>query len=176
MAVSLSALRAGRASPPRNLPGTHFCWRLSRPQGHSAAGRIRSIEKIHLIGTRTRDLLVCSIVPQPTTLPRAPFVGKTNRKYIFSPVCTSPTHEVIMWTMRETGRTLYALEVTTATWALFTWTIWWPATTVFPGRLGNEKGLFSHLVDLTILNAHVRVHSAMNFFSPYLLTIRSHNL
>jgi hypothetical protein len=29
-------------------------------------------KKIHLIGTRTRDLPVCSIVPQPTTLPRAP--------------------------------------------------------------------------------------------------------
>jgi hypothetical protein len=23
------------------IPGTHFCYRLSRPQGHSAAGRIR---------------------------------------------------------------------------------------------------------------------------------------
>jgi hypothetical protein len=34
---------------------------------------MRSIEKkIHLIGTRTRDLPACSIVPQPTTLPRAP--------------------------------------------------------------------------------------------------------
>jgi hypothetical protein len=21
--------------PPGNTPGTHFCWRLSRPQGHS---------------------------------------------------------------------------------------------------------------------------------------------
>jgi len=30
--------------PPGNIPGTHFCWRLSRPQGHSAAGRIRSMK------------------------------------------------------------------------------------------------------------------------------------
>jgi hypothetical protein len=75
MVVRLSALRAGHALPPRNLPGTHFCWRLSRPQGHSAAGRIRYIEKIHLIGTRTRDLPACSIVPQPTTLPRAPYIN-----------------------------------------------------------------------------------------------------
>jgi hypothetical protein len=28
-------------------------------------------KKIHLIGTRTRDLPACSIVPQPTTIPRA---------------------------------------------------------------------------------------------------------
>jgi hypothetical protein len=26
--------------PPGNAPGTHLCWRLSRPQGHSAIGRI----------------------------------------------------------------------------------------------------------------------------------------
>jgi len=26
--------------PPGNTPGTHFCWRLSRPQGRSAIGRI----------------------------------------------------------------------------------------------------------------------------------------
>jgi hypothetical protein len=30
---------------PRKIPGTHFCQRLNRPQGHSAPGRIRSIEK-----------------------------------------------------------------------------------------------------------------------------------
>jgi len=29
--------------PPGNTPGTHFCCRLSRPQCHSAAGRIMSI-------------------------------------------------------------------------------------------------------------------------------------
>jgi len=26
--------------PPGNIPGTHFCLRLSRLQGHSAVGRI----------------------------------------------------------------------------------------------------------------------------------------
>jgi hypothetical protein len=30
--------------PPRNIPGTHFCYRLSRLQGHSAAGRIMSMK------------------------------------------------------------------------------------------------------------------------------------
>jgi hypothetical protein len=29
------------------------------------------LKKIHLFGTRTRDLPACSIVPQRTTLPRA---------------------------------------------------------------------------------------------------------
>jgi len=26
--------------PPRNTPGTHFCYRLCRPLGHNAIGRI----------------------------------------------------------------------------------------------------------------------------------------
>ena len=30
--------------PPGNPPGTHFCQRLSRPQGHSAIGRIMSMK------------------------------------------------------------------------------------------------------------------------------------
>jgi hypothetical protein len=66
MAVRLSALRAGRTFTPRKIPGTHFCYRLSRPQGHSAAGRTRSLEKSSgLIGIWTRDLPACSIAPQP---------------------------------------------------------------------------------------------------------------
>jgi hypothetical protein len=52
--------------PPRKLPGTHFCWRLSRTEGRIAAENIRSIEKSNdLIRSRTRSLLYCSIVPRP---------------------------------------------------------------------------------------------------------------
>jgi hypothetical protein len=40
--------------------------------GHSAAGKVRSIEKkLNNIGNRTRDPPACSIMPQPTTLLRA---------------------------------------------------------------------------------------------------------
>jgi hypothetical protein len=42
----------------RKIPGTHFCYKLSRTQGHSAAGRIRSIEKSNdVIGNRIPDLI-----------------------------------------------------------------------------------------------------------------------
>jgi hypothetical protein len=52
--------------PPGNIPDTHFCYRLSRPQGNSATGRITSMEKSSdIFGNRTRDLQVCSAVPQP---------------------------------------------------------------------------------------------------------------
>jgi hypothetical protein len=40
-----------------------------------------SIEKVSDIGDRTRDLPACSIVPQPTTLPRAPAPNHTLYKY-----------------------------------------------------------------------------------------------
>jgi hypothetical protein len=73
MAVMLPALRAGSPLPPRKIPGTHFCLRLSIPQGHSAVGRIRQTEKSEdFIGNLTRGHLACIIVPQPPTLPRAP--------------------------------------------------------------------------------------------------------
>jgi hypothetical protein len=64
---------------PRKIPGTHFCYRPSGLQGHSEAGRIRSIEKYNdPTGNRTGNLLACSIVPQLTTLPHAPRRGETE--------------------------------------------------------------------------------------------------
>jgi hypothetical protein len=69
--VRLSAIRTGRVYPPGNIPGTHFCLRLSRPQGHSATDRIIPMKNsTDTIGNRTRDLPVCSAVPQPTAPPR----------------------------------------------------------------------------------------------------------
>jgi hypothetical protein len=83
MAVRLSALRAGRSL----LPGRFLV--LSRPQGYSAAGRIRLIKKSNdLFGNRTRDLLACSIVPQPSTLPRTTVHGTVLRlKCFYTPSC-----------------------------------------------------------------------------------------
>ena len=47
--------------PPGNSPGTHFCQRLSRPQGHSAIGRIMSMKNYKdTIWNRTSDLPICS--------------------------------------------------------------------------------------------------------------------
>jgi hypothetical protein len=48
-------------------------WSIPRSQGHSSAGRIRSIQNsTDLLGTRMRDTPACSTVPQPTTLQHAP--------------------------------------------------------------------------------------------------------
>jgi hypothetical protein len=75
----LSALHTGRLNPPGNNPSTHFCNRLSRPQGHSATERIMSIKNSSdTIGNRTRDLLVCSAVPQPLRHRALPYVDKPS--------------------------------------------------------------------------------------------------
>ena len=69
--------------PPGSIPGTRFHWRLSQPQGHSAAGRIVSMRNSNdTIGNRTRDLSACSVVPQPTAPPRAPTVQSGARNDI----------------------------------------------------------------------------------------------
>jgi hypothetical protein len=47
--------------PPGNIAGTHFSWRLSQPQGHSATGRVMLIKYSNgNIGNQTRDLAACS--------------------------------------------------------------------------------------------------------------------
>jgi hypothetical protein len=48
------------------------------------------LKKIHHIGTRTRDLSACSIVPQPTTLPRAPHVYAGKARSTELPIRLEP--------------------------------------------------------------------------------------
>jgi hypothetical protein len=48
---------------PLPLPFTHFFKRLSRRQGHSAAGRIMSMKNSNdTIGNRTRYMIMCRLV------------------------------------------------------------------------------------------------------------------
>ena len=53
-------------------PGPHLCYRLIRPQVHSAAGRIMSMRNSNDMGNRTRVLPACSGVL--TAPPRAPLL------------------------------------------------------------------------------------------------------
>ena len=52
--------------PLANTPGTHFCYRLSRLQGHSGTLRIMSLKNSSdTIGNRARDPPLCSLVSLP---------------------------------------------------------------------------------------------------------------
>jgi len=90
--------------PPGNIPGTHFCWRLSQPQDHSAAGRIMLMKNSSdTIGNLTRDLPTYSTVPQPNALPRAPvFICYTFKiiyfltENTFSVYYQNPSIEIVL--------------------------------------------------------------------------------
>jgi hypothetical protein len=66
MEARLSILRTGRSLLPRNIffaSGTHFCQRLSEPQGLLRPEGLGKLKKfIHLIGSQTRNLSACSLV------------------------------------------------------------------------------------------------------------------
>ena len=71
--VTLSSLRNGRLNSPGNIPGTNFCQRLNRLQGHSVAGRIKLMNNLSdSKANLTLDLPAYSAVLQPTTPPHAP--------------------------------------------------------------------------------------------------------
>jgi hypothetical protein len=73
MAVGLSALRGPAPLYPQEDSWYSFLLEAESNPGPYCAGRFRLIEKSNdLIGNRTRDLRACRLVPQPTTLPRAP--------------------------------------------------------------------------------------------------------
>jgi hypothetical protein len=90
--MRLLALRTGHTFTPRNIPGTLFCWRLTGLQGHSAAGRIRSIKNPNVLtGNWTLDLPTCSVVPQAPMLPRAlPLTGNFLK-------CERPKNKHMKW-------------------------------------------------------------------------------
>jgi len=56
--LRLSALRTGRLDPPGNIHGTHFCYGLSQPQGHSAAGTIMSMKNSKVTCVQTQNIYV----------------------------------------------------------------------------------------------------------------------
>jgi len=43
-AVRLSAINTGRIYLPGDIPGTHFCYRLSLSKGLIAVGKIKSLK------------------------------------------------------------------------------------------------------------------------------------
>ena len=71
--ITFSAVRTGHLYSPGNIPGTHFCYRISQPQDRSSLGRIQLMKiSNNPTGNRNRDLPACRAVPQPTIPQRKP--------------------------------------------------------------------------------------------------------
>jgi hypothetical protein len=79
--VTLSALSTGRLYPPEGIPGTYFCWRLSRALARCAAERDKLMKNSDdPIGNRTRDIPARSSVPVPTAPHHTPLVKYDRHK------------------------------------------------------------------------------------------------
>ena len=74
--LRLSALNTGRLYPPGNIPGTHFCQRLGRPQGHIAARGIRLMENTNE-ATRNRKRSIRVVPHQLVKAP--PHINNSNK-------------------------------------------------------------------------------------------------
>ena len=93
--LSLSAQCTDRLYSTGNIPGTHFCYWLSRPQSHSMAWRIMSMKNSNdRIWSRTWDLLpfmykygylrtTAHTVVNPTAAKIQPFVPHSKAHFNF---------------------------------------------------------------------------------------------
>jgi hypothetical protein len=78
-----------------SVSGTHFCLRLRKPQGLLQLEGLGKLNKFNdLEGTRTRGLLACSIVPQPTMLLHAPIWKFWKTEHWYSMILI---HELRSW-------------------------------------------------------------------------------
>ena len=73
--------------PPGNIPGTHFCQRLSQPQGHTAAVRIS-----HVVLYCRTCVATTSLPPTPSRRPRTSSLlkNKQGRQRTYNVTLTGP--------------------------------------------------------------------------------------
>jgi hypothetical protein len=84
MAVRLLALRAGRSLHTEISSGTHFCWRLSKPQGlvrPEGLGKLKEFNDLNW--TQTLVLPVCSITPLCYLLPHNDYDDYDDDDYYY---------------------------------------------------------------------------------------------
>ena len=103
----LSALYMAAFIPPRDTHGTHSCWRLSQPQGHSVGGRIKLMKNSSdRIWNQHRDLQACGAMPQITASLQPPTWWVSGYTAGNSSVSSAKVNNVCVWSC--TFPSLYA--------------------------------------------------------------------
>jgi hypothetical protein len=72
LTVWLLSYPAAAFTIPEDVPGTHLCWRLSRPQGHSSPERIKSIKESQTLHRKSNPRPSClhsTVTACPKLLP-----------------------------------------------------------------------------------------------------------
>jgi hypothetical protein len=99
MAARLSALRPGLFLPPGRFLVLIYVRDRVDPRAIVRLEGLGTLKKSTSFRTRTSDLPACSIVPQPTTLPRRVPVGLRIFSTSFRPAL-GPTQSPIQWVPR----------------------------------------------------------------------------
>ena len=91
--------------PTGNTPGTHFCWRLSRCQGHSVTRRIMSMKNSSdTIGNRTSDIPGCRHSASANCGNRCPSQVCIDRGGIYIYICVCVCMYVYRVSQEECAR------------------------------------------------------------------------
>jgi hypothetical protein len=98
MAVRVVSVMCRPPFTPQEDSWHSFLLEAERPQGQCSKDEVNWKKSNDLIGKRTHDLLVCSIVPQPTTLLHAPGINDGYKLksivYVFTP---SHSQQGMLW-------------------------------------------------------------------------------
>ena len=101
---------APAAFSPRKFTWYSFLLEAETTPDHSATGRIMSLKNSSdTIGSRTRDLLVCSVVPE-TLRHRAPPCTSTTTGYLASFSCRLCVYSFLLFTVGVAQSSEYATD------------------------------------------------------------------
>jgi hypothetical protein len=140
--------------PPGNAPGTHFCSVLSRPQGHSAIGRIfMSMKNSNDIRwDRTTVLPICSTAPEPLCY-RGPLTEMSTRRISWGSKAERPPVELTLAPSYAIVWNAGNLSFLEPSWSVLSYTGIALSFTLTPEHGGGHKECVRNLMETSVEKA-----------------------